>query len=49
MLSHAHALAEAIEGRMLGGLTEGERARLLAVLRGCADALECSDGQTASR
>ena len=48
MLSRAHALVEAIEGRMLGDLTEDERARLLAVLRGCADALERSDGQTTS-
>ncbi len=48
MLSRAHALAEAIEGRMLGDLTEDERARLLAVLRGCADALERSDGQMPS-
>lgn len=44
MLLRAHALVEAIEGRMLGDLTEGERARLLAVLRGCADALERGGG-----
>ena len=48
MLSRAHALVEAIEEQMLGDLTEGERARLLAVLRGCADALERSDRQAAS-
>ena len=48
MLLRAHALVGAIEGRMLGDLTEGERARLLAVLRGCADTLERGDGQTAS-
>ena len=48
MLSRAHALVEAVEGRMLAGLTQGERARLLAVLRGCADALERGDGQAAS-
>ncbi len=47
MLSRAHALVEAVEGRMLAGLAQGERPRLLAVLRGCADALECGDGQTA--
>ena len=48
MLSRAHALVEAIEGRMLEDLAEGERERLLAALRGCADALERGDGQTAS-
>jgi DNA-binding MarR family transcriptional regulator len=48
MLSRAHALVEVIEEQMLGDLTEGERARLLAVLRGCADALERSDRQAAS-
>ena len=48
MLSRAHALVEAIEEQMVGDLTEGERARLLAVLRGCADALERSDRQAAS-
>lgn len=48
MLSRAHALVEAIEEQMLGDLTEGERARLLAVLSGCADALERSDRQAAS-
>ena len=47
MLSRAHALVEAIEGRMLEDLAEGERERLLAALRGCADALE-RGGQTAS-
>ncbi len=48
LLSRAHALVEAIEEQMLGDLTEGEQDRLLAMLRGCADALERGDGQTAS-
>ena len=48
MLSRAHALVEAVEGRMLAGLTRGERARLLVVLRGCADALDRGDEQAAS-
>jgi DNA-binding MarR family transcriptional regulator len=48
MLSRAHALVEAIEGRMLEDLAEGERELLLAALRGCADVLERGDGQTAS-
>ena len=46
MLSRAHALVEAIEGRMLKDLTEDERGRLLSVLRGCADALERGNGRT---
>lgn len=44
MLSRAHALVEAIEGRMLRDLTEDEQGRLLSVLRGCADALEDGNG-----
>ncbi len=48
MLSRAHALVGAIEGRMLEDLTEDERGRLLSVLRGCADALEHGNGRTAS-
>jgi DNA-binding MarR family transcriptional regulator len=48
MLSRAHALVEAIEGRMLEDLTEGERDRLLAALGRCADALERGDGRAAS-
>ncbi len=48
MLARAHALVESIEGRMLEGLTEDERARLLSVLRGCAEALEHGNGRTAS-
>lgn len=48
MLSRAHALVEAIEGRMLEDLTEDERDRLLAALRGCADALERGEGRAAS-
>lgn len=44
MLSRAHTLVEAIEGRMLKDLTEDERGRLLSVLRGCADALEDGNG-----
>jgi hypothetical protein len=48
MLSRAHALVEAIEGRMLADPTEGERDGLLATLRGCADALERGDGRASS-
>lgn len=48
MLSRAHALVEDIVERMLEGLAEGERARLLAALRGCADALEHGNGRAAS-
>jgi DNA-binding MarR family transcriptional regulator len=48
MLSRAHALVEAVEGRMLEDLTEGERDRLLAALGRCADALERGDGRAAS-
>ena len=48
LLSRAHALVEAVEGRMLGDLTQGERERLLGALRGCADALEHGDGQSVS-
>lgn len=40
ILSRAHALVEATEGRMLKNLTEDEQGRLLSGLRGCADALE---------
>ena len=47
LLSRAHALVE-VEGRMLEGLAEDERACLLAALRGCADALEDGNGRTAS-
>ncbi|QIN85008.1 MarR family transcriptional regulator [Rubrobacter tropicus] len=45
VVSRAHALVEAVEGRMLEGLTEHERGRLLVVLRGCAEALERDDGR----
>jgi len=48
VLARAHALVNAVEGRMLEGLTEGERTRLLSVLRGCADALEHDSGRTVS-
>jgi hypothetical protein len=48
MLARAHALMEEIEGRMLAGLTEDERTRLLSVLRGCADALERGNGRAVS-
>ncbi len=40
VVSRAHASVWEIEERMLGNLGEDERARLLRVLRGCADALE---------
>ncbi len=40
MVSRAHAPIEAIEGRMLAGVGEEERGRLLRDLRNCADALE---------
>lgn len=40
MVSRAHAPIEAIEGRMLAGVGEEERGRLLRDLRSCADALE---------
>ncbi len=48
VLARAHALVKSIEERMLEDLTEDERARLLSVLRGCADALEHDNGRTAS-
>jgi hypothetical protein len=48
VLARAHALVGSIEGRMLEDLTEDERARLLSVLRGCADALEHDNGRTVS-
>jgi DNA-binding MarR family transcriptional regulator len=48
VLARAHALVEAIEGRMLEDLTEDERTGLLSVLRGCADALEHDSGRTVS-
>jgi DNA-binding MarR family transcriptional regulator len=40
MVSRAHEPVEAIEGRMLAGVGEEERERLLRVLRDCADTLE---------
>lgn len=40
MVSRAHAPIEAIEERMLAGIGEEERDRLLRVLRDCADALD---------
>ncbi|MEJ7842686.1 MAG: MarR family transcriptional regulator [Rubrobacter sp.] len=40
MVSRAHAPIEAIEERMLAGVGEDERGRLLRVLRDCADTLE---------
>lgn len=39
-LHRAHRAVEAVEGRMVKGLTGGERARLTAALRRCADNLE---------
>ena len=48
-LSRAHALSEEIEERMLADLASEERGRLLAALRGCADALERGGGRKGSR
>jgi DNA-binding MarR family transcriptional regulator len=38
-LAGAHGLVDAVERRMLDGLSQEDRRRLLEVLRGCADTL----------
>jgi DNA-binding MarR family transcriptional regulator len=44
----AHRTVEAVERRMLDGLNQEDRRRLLEVLRGCADALEGGAGGLAA-
>lgn len=39
-VGRAHEIVEAVERRMLEGLSQKDRRRLLEALRGCADALE---------
>ncbi len=49
LVVEAHRVVEAIEERMLSGLSEDERRRLLDALRSCVDSLEPSGNRTVTQ